>query len=114
MDIRTLHHKEESMTLNLRHQLLALISGLLLALSGCSKHDDPSKLSPSSLPAGNQKQSTAPHSQQSSDKQSEDLARIREIMEKQEAEKQAAIEADRKWKENVKKGAAAPLKEYKF
>lgn len=48
------------------------------------------------------------------DKSNADLARIREIKEAEEAERQRTKVTEEEWRQSVKKGAQAPLKEYKY
>jgi hypothetical protein len=47
-------------------------------------------------------------------KGSDDLARIREIMEKQEAERTAVKKSEEEWKRGINESAGKPLKEYKY
>ena len=48
------------------------------------------------------------------DKPNADLARIREIKEKEEAERTSSKISEEEWKRRIKEGSSAPLKEYKY
>lgn len=48
------------------------------------------------------------------DKPNADLARIREIKEKEEADRVARKVSEAEWKQGVKEGAKQPIKEYKY
>jgi hypothetical protein len=48
------------------------------------------------------------------DKPNADLARMREIMEKQEAERSAAKQSDEQFKRGLKEGAKQPIREFKY
>lgn len=48
------------------------------------------------------------------DKSNADLARMREIMEKQEAERSAAKQSDEEFRRGLKEGAKAPLRNFKY
>lgn len=48
------------------------------------------------------------------DKPNADLARIREIKEKEQAEQAARKVTEAEWKKGIKEGGAKPVKEYKY
>lgn len=48
------------------------------------------------------------------DKPNADLARIREIKEKEEAERVGRKVSEEEWKRGIREGASRPLKEYKY
>lgn len=48
------------------------------------------------------------------DKPNADLARVREIKEKEEAERNRRAQSDEAWNQRVKEAAKAPIKEYKY
>jgi len=48
------------------------------------------------------------------DKPSADIARMREIMEKQEAERGARKISEKEWGRRLNEGASKPIKEYKY
>jgi hypothetical protein len=48
------------------------------------------------------------------DKANADLARIRAINEKEEAERSARKVSEEEWKRGVKDGSKQPIKEYKY
>jgi outer membrane protein assembly factor BamE (lipoprotein component of BamABCDE complex) len=88
------------MTLDTRTIVLALAPALIFALSACSKTEQgaqPTANSPSSA-------ASAPDS-----KSSDDLARIRELMEKEEVRKVAQAAKDKRLAESQKAGNSAPV-----
>ena len=115
----------------------ALIVAASLALAACDQRKQAPADSPSqaaaSTPLGSAISTTAVDCERSADLQSSplraacqkavvaspttsdsDLARIRQIMEKQEAERAAQNAADKEYRRRLSEAGKAPLKQYKY
>jgi hypothetical protein len=90
-------------------QVFAIL--LLFALAGCNKPVPPGNAQDSS--AASQSSATTPGTPSSSDKSSEDLAKIRAIKEQEEARAKASNQSTQEYADGVRKGAAAPIREIK-
>lgn len=79
---------------------------IALVLVGCSKTEDPK--------TGDVAPSETSQSDATKPTRDEDLARIRELMEKDESRKTAAEQSSREFGAGVQKGGAAPIRELKY
>ena len=83
-----------------------LVPLVAIILIGCSKTEDPAPAGAGS-PSSSQTVPAKPA-------RDEDLARMRELMEKEESRKTAAEQSSREFGAGVKKGGAAPIRELKY
>ncbi|MGL4575142.1 MAG: hypothetical protein ACRCV9_10175 [Burkholderiaceae bacterium] len=96
-------------TQNLQPALLVVTAVLLVfALAGCNKPAQPGTAQDTS--AAGQGAAAVPSRPASSDKSSEDLAKIRAIKEAEEARTKAANQSTQEYADGVRKGAAAPVR----
>lgn len=91
-----------------------------LTVAECEKlpdpkpHDDSAAGRATAVSQGAASRAACKKTAEAADKPNADLARIREIKEKEQADQAARKVTEAEWKKGIKEGGAKPVKEYKY